>query len=195
MPGTRDRLLTATIEVLRRGGYHRTSVKEVADAAGVTNGSLYHHFPGGKVELAATALRVSGRAYQELFDVAAADADGPAEAVTVLFDGAATTLEETGFADMCPIGTVAGEVASAEEALRQACDDVFGSWVAQYAAQLSTAGIEAAEATRLATSTVATLEGAFTLARTRRDGDVMRDAGTLVREVLERRLAAIGVRD
>ena len=45
------------------------------------------------------------------------------------FDGAAETLRETGYADACPIATVALEVASTNETLRQATADVFESWI------------------------------------------------------------------
>ena len=42
---SRERLLTATIRLLRDGGYSAASVKAIAAEAGMSLGSLQHHFP------------------------------------------------------------------------------------------------------------------------------------------------------
>ena len=112
MNDTRQRIVTATGELFRRQGYNGTSVKQVTAAAGAPFGSLYHFFPGGKEELGETVVRSSGQAYLELFEVIYDAAADPPSAVTDFFDGAATVLEETGYLDACPIGTVALEVAA-----------------------------------------------------------------------------------
>ena len=48
---TRDRLLDAAAGVFLQHGYSSASMEQVRQAAGVSNGSLYHHFPT-KAELA-----------------------------------------------------------------------------------------------------------------------------------------------
>lgn len=58
---TRQRLLNATIEVLMREGYQGLSTKEVARAAGLSNGALAHHYTN-KLELVAAAAEA---AYEE----------------------------------------------------------------------------------------------------------------------------------
>ena len=55
----RAELVAATGRLLRRQGYSGTSVSDFLDAGGATNGSLYHHFPGGKEELASAAIDVA----------------------------------------------------------------------------------------------------------------------------------------
>ncbi len=42
---TRDRLLSATLESLHERGYSGTSTQEVCRRAGVSRGTLLHHFP------------------------------------------------------------------------------------------------------------------------------------------------------
>ena len=56
----RAELVAATGQLLRRRGYSGTSVSDFLDAAGAANGSMYHHFPGGKEELASAAIRAAG---------------------------------------------------------------------------------------------------------------------------------------
>jgi AcrR family transcriptional regulator len=189
---TRDRLVTATNELFRRGGYHGTSLKEVTRAARAPTGSLYHFFPGGKAELASAVVLESGAAYQQLFEVIADDASDPADACTAFFDGAAATLEETDFVDICPIGTVAREVASTDEGLRIACAEVFARWVEAAASRFRAAGVDAEPAIELAQTLIATLEGAFVLARAARDATPVRVAGRQLRALVEARLLEVG---
>lgn len=42
---TRRQVLDAALELFSHHGYRATSVKEIAEAAGVSTGNVYHHFP------------------------------------------------------------------------------------------------------------------------------------------------------
>lgn len=42
--GTRDRALATALELFTRDGYDRVSMREIAEALGVTKAALYHHF-------------------------------------------------------------------------------------------------------------------------------------------------------
>lgn len=190
MTETRDRILAATAALFARRGYHGTSLKEVTRSAGATIGSLYHFFPGGKAELAAAVLAESGAAYQDLFELIAADADDPVAAIGDFFDGAADTLAESDYADVCPIGSVAREVASTDDGLRLVADGVFRAWTAALAAHLERAGLAEAAAIELATTVIAALEGGFVLARTRRDADVVRTIGRHTQVLVGQELTA-----
>jgi AcrR family transcriptional regulator len=188
---TRDRLVTATNESFRRRGYHGTSLKQVTAAAAAPIGSLYHFFPGGKDELALAVITTSGDAYRQLFELIADAATGPADAVTDFFEGAADVLEETDYIDPCPIGTVAREVASTNDALRQATADVFASWIDAAASRFEAEGLKREDAGQLATTIVAALEGAFVLARARRDSEPLRATGRCLRRLVEQALEAV----
>ena len=55
-PPSRDRLLAAAIDVIRKKGYSATRIEDICDAAGVTKGSFFHHFATkDDLALAATA--------------------------------------------------------------------------------------------------------------------------------------------
>ncbi len=186
MADTRNRLLTATNESFRRRGYNGTSLKQVTEAAQAPTGSLYHFFPGGKDELAAEVITTSGAAYRELFEAIADAADSPGAAVTDFFDGAAAVLEETDFIDPCPIGTVAREVASTNEPLRVATERVFASWIdiggdalgrgRRRARRIRTAGAHDCRRAR---------RRLRARARPKRDANVLRETGVVIRRVVE----------
>lgn len=106
------------------------------------------------------------------------------------FDGAALVLEETDYIDPCPIGTVAREVASTNDRLRGTANAVFVSWVEAASEMFENEGLTDSDAVDLATTVVAALEGGFILARTRRDGDLLRVIGRRIRVLVAATLAA-----
>ena len=183
--------MTATNELFRRHGYHGTSLKQVTEAAGATIGSLYHFFPGGKEDLAIATITESGEAYRQLFELFADAATDAGDTVARFFDGAADVLEETDYIDPCPIGTVAREVANTNEALRQATDQVFVRWIETAASSFEAEGLPRTTAEDLATTVVATLEGGFVLARTRRDATLLRIAGRQARSLIEQAMETV----
>ena len=179
MPATtKDRLLDASGELFRRQGYSGTGLKEILAEARAPFGSLYHHFPGGKEELGAETVRRSGRLYA-LVMADAMDVEGDiAERVEKAFARAAADMEASGWADACPIATVALETSSASEPLREACADVFEEWFAGLAAVFAAEG--AADPRRLAIELVCAIEGAFVLCRALRTPEPLLAAGRAV---------------
>lgn len=176
---TRARIVSATNELFRRHGYNGTGLAAIGQLANATTGSIYHFFPGGKSELARAVVLETGQTYGELFNLIALDASNdPAEGVRAFFNGAADTLEQDGYIDPCPIGTVAREVASSDDLLRQATDTVFASWAELLAVQISHTHNPSPAAIDVATAVLGMLEGGFVLARARRDAQLLRNIGT-----------------
>lgn len=58
--GAKERILAVSAEIFGRQGYEGTGLKQIVTAAKVSFGSLYHFFPGGKKQLGAEAIRISG---------------------------------------------------------------------------------------------------------------------------------------
>jgi AcrR family transcriptional regulator len=177
MAGTKDRIMDSSAELFRRQGYAGTGIKQILAAANAPFGSLYHFFPGGKEQLGAETIRSSGQLYQQLFATVAEQASDVPSAIDEFFRGAADTLAETDYADACPIATVALEVASTNEQLRQASADVFDSWIAGATQYFAAAGIPAQRARELALSMLCLLEGAFLFSRAMRATEPLHVAG------------------
>jgi AcrR family transcriptional regulator len=179
MSSTRERIVDAGAELFRLQGYNATGVKQIVTAAQAPFGSLYHHFPGGKEQLGAEAIRTSGAIYAQLIPAVIDVSPDPVTAVRNFFMGAAEHLVETDYADACPIATVALEVSSTSEIMRSACNDVFESWIEAGAQRYVEAGIAPDRARELTVAFIAALEGAFILARASRSIEPMRIAGEL----------------
>ena len=86
--------------------------------------------------------------YQELVEAVFDAAPDMLTGVHDCFAGAAETLRQTGYADACPIATVALEVASTNEPLRLATAEVFERWISSSTERFAAAGIPDGERTR-----------------------------------------------
>ena len=189
MTDTRDRILETSAELFRRQGYSATGVKQIVTEARAPFGSLYHFFPGGKEQLGAEAIRLSGKMYELLIPAVFGPAPDPVTGVHTFFSAAAEHLRETDYEDACPIATVALEVSSTSEPLRQACADVFDSWVHAGTALYEDAGLSPERARELTIAMINALEGAFVLARAQRSTEPLEVAGKLVAAAVEAALA------
>ena len=192
MTGTKDRILAAGAELFRQGGYAGTGVKQIVEKAGAPFGSLYHFFPGGKVQLGEEVVRTSGMQYAQLFEVFIAPAPDLLTGLETFFGAAVTTLLETDYAEGCPIATVALEVATTNEPLRQATADVFTAWTEAGTRGFAPFGLPAEQGRTLTLALVTSLEGAFVLARSLRSTEPMAVAGAAVVDVARRLLNELG---
>lgn len=174
---TRESILTAAAELMRRTGYAGLGMKDIVDASGAPIGSLYHHFRGGKVDIARAALINSGTAYGLLIPSIVDEHTDLGEALESAFQQAAEDMATTGFLNMCPVASVAGEVADTVPELRDACALVFTAWIDGGAAYFEGRGLSAGVAREVILVLVGALEGAFLLARTLRSDEPLLAAG------------------
>jgi TetR/AcrR family transcriptional repressor of lmrAB and yxaGH operons len=161
--------VATTARLLRRQGYTATGLNEIVAASGAPRGSLYFHFPGGKEQLAVTAMQGAGAQLAGAIEAVLASSEDLRESLTRLVDGLAAGLEASGYADGCPIATVALEAAGTSEPIRAAAADAFDSWLHALRARLLAAGLDEETAGRRAMLVLAAIEGALILARAQRD--------------------------
>ena len=166
---TRERIIDASRELFMQRGYAASGLKDISRAGTAPIGSLYHFFPGGKEELASETLRSAGAAYQALVEAVFDGEAGIVDAIAACYDGAAETLRTTDYADACPIATVALEVASTNETLRQVTAEVFEAWIDSAATRLERGGVDPTRCRALAIVVIAALEGGFLLSRAAKD--------------------------
>ncbi|MEJ7722166.1 MAG: 2-dehydropantoate 2-reductase N-terminal domain-containing protein [Ilumatobacteraceae bacterium] len=92
--------------------------------------------------------------------------------------------------DACPIATIAGEIASTSETMRQAAHEAFESWLRAIERQLVAAGVDARRGREIAVELFCAIEGALLLARTSHNAEPIRTVGRAaartVREALDR---------
>jgi len=161
---SRDRMVRAAVELFRERGYAATSFGDVLTRSGAPRGSIYHHFPGGKEELAAEALRrytaASVRALR-----AAVENGSAVEAVRAFVLGSRNALVASDYRRGCPIAGVALDLMPTDDALAGRVTEAFAQWREVLCGALERDGVPAARAAALASLVVAAAEGALLLGR------------------------------
>ncbi|WP_329447828.1 TetR/AcrR family transcriptional regulator [Streptomyces sp. NBC_01426] len=189
---TRARIQRAAAVLFRRHGYSATGLKRIAMEADAPFGSIYHFFPGGKQQLAEDMIRVSGTEYGRMVLALLDSVPDPMESLVRAFEAAADDLAAADYADACPIGTVALEVASSNEVLRVATAEIFEEWVGTATQWFGRWVTEPRTAQSLAYSMIMMLEGAFMLSRAARDPEPLRVAGRSMATLLRTAITPAG---
>ncbi len=165
MSDTRTRMIDATSQLLRRQGVGATGVQQVIDVSGAPRGSLYHHFPGGKHEMVAEAVRRSGELGAQRIEALGATATSRREVVDHFIEEFEESLKLSAYADGCPIATVALETAGAPGATTDAVAAAFTAWIGAFSALLERDGLDRQAADDLATDVLTHVEGAILLSK------------------------------
>jgi AcrR family transcriptional regulator len=163
----RDRLLYGAGRLLAERGYAGMELRDVAARGEAPRGSIYHHFPGGKAQLAAEAAELDGVRIRTGIERSLAER-GLKETLAMFGEiFRRRSAEDPGLIG-CPVAAAA--LARPEDpALAEAATAAFESWEGAIAAALEREGVGAQRAADFAGMVVSTVEGA--LVRSRAAGD------------------------
>lgn len=173
----RERLIREMIRLVHEQGVGATSVSDVAEAAGVTKGALYHHF-ATKDDLGLAALEHAEAEFSDFIDDALSGRSGLV-ALESFFSAALDIHRRRGFVGGCPFGNVALEMADRDRSYTEILNSVFDSWVSRLR-DVMVEGQQAGEIRDdlapddLARLTVATIEGGIMMSRLKKDEEPMK---------------------
>lgn len=165
----RDRLLEAGVRLVREQGFAATSVDQLCQAAGVTKGAFFHHFPSK--EALGVALAEYWSASTGAFFGAAPfrHLDDPVERVLGYIDLRIALIAGPAEAFSCVAGTMVQESFRSSEAIRAACEaSILGNAAmleADLAAAIARTGAKGVTAASLARHVQAVIQGTFVLAK------------------------------
>jgi AcrR family transcriptional regulator len=184
---SRERMVRSAAQLFRERGYSGTGFRDVIAHSGAPRGSIYHHFPGGKVQLAEEAVRYAGEFLNSGIQAAVEGGDA-ASAVDAFVGWWRQVLLRSGFRAGCPIVAVTVECHEEAPQLAAAAAAAFDRWRETLATGLENAGVPDHRATRLAVLVVSAVEGATVMCRARRD---VRPLDEVVAELKELVRAAV----
>ena len=137
---SRAALIDHAATLFRRQGYAATGLNQILDEAGVKAGSLYHHFPQGKQQLAAAVVDTAGADIERT--AASIPGHRPIRWPTSSIGG--STCWSAGLAgdqrDGCPIEPIATESVNASPLVRAASARAFKGWCAAIEDRLRSEG-------------------------------------------------------
>ncbi len=170
---TRSRLIESAARLFRQKGYNGTGLSEVLEAARAPKGSLYHHFPKGKADLALAAADWTSDVVLRVIDDAFAPAPGWRDGATTFCHKLAKLFDISDAAGGCPISAMLFDGPDSD-AFRAHAARIFGDWTARVAEHALRLGLTEREARQSAETLIIMAEGCWTLARVRRNSDVIR---------------------
>ena len=125
----KNRMIDAAAALFRAKGYNAVGLTEILEASGAPKGSFYHHFPGGKEELASAVIQSANTYILHLIDKSFADANSIQNAADVFLELIASTLERSGYCLGCPVTAFIIEMTPANETIRLQIESVLEGWV------------------------------------------------------------------
>ena len=154
----REQIVGAIRDVFRQRGYEGATLSAMAKATGLGKPSLYHHFPGGKEDMAKAALDMVDHGLDEMF-LAPLAADGT---VAERLDRMFTALDAYYVSGQmgCLLAVLA--LQRGEHGLSGRVADMFHKWITSLAALCREAGIPDGEPR--AETAIALIQGGLILA-------------------------------
>jgi TetR/AcrR family transcriptional regulator, lmrAB and yxaGH operons repressor len=160
----KPRMIKAARALIRERGYHATALSDVLELSATPRGSVYFHFPGGKAQLAAEAVKAYARDQAEMIERAAEGANSAAELVTAYVTRARENLVKSDYLEGCTIAPLVLEGAR-EPDLLNAGSAAFSHIIESLAFHFAFFGMDRAGARELAEVSVSGVEGALVTAR------------------------------
>jgi TetR/AcrR family transcriptional repressor of lmrAB and yxaGH operons len=170
---SRASMVRSAASLIGSQGVTATSFSDVLADSGAPRGSIYHHFPDGKNQLARDAIRWTS---DRVLTYQGAVIPTSANEVLERFIGMwRQVVVSSGGATGCVVAGVAVDThrdmkSADDEGLITVVRDTFRSWIALLTSQLEAVGIAGDRAGEIALTTVAGMEGALILCRA--EGDV-----------------------
>lgn len=175
---TRGRILDTATELVFEQGVAGTTLDDVRAAADVSKSQLYHYFADKEDLIHAVIDRTVEQvldAQPELFDLSSW------AAISRWLDRLVDLQVQRQAVGGCPIGGLAGQLAESDEAARHALAAGFDRWeqpLREGLQKMRSQGklARSADPKRLATATLAAIQGGLVLTQTRRDPQQLRIA-------------------
>lgn len=181
---TRDKLVAAMADTLQRKGLHGAGLNELLAQAQAPKGSLYHHFPGGKNELAVAAIEHIGRRIDGFFAQLFREHPDPLRAMQRWLDSTLQQLEGSRFERGCPLATVALESGPEDVEIRAALAGCFTRLRQALATQLQGVDFAADSADSFANLFISLYEGGLLQARVAGSSEPLQRASAALFQLL-----------
>lgn len=187
LKGTRPKLLTAAVSLMRRTGLTGAGINEIVRESGAPKGSIYHFFPAGKQQIASEALRDYAGTVADFIDASLRGKRSPAARVKALFDAFADRVEQGNYESSCAAGTVCLDLDAASEPLREAVAAALDRYVEAIVAHLD--GGDVRKRRSFAGLLLSAIEGAYIRSRAQRSSKPFREAGAWLAALAQREFA------
>ena len=163
----RTSMVRSAADLIQRQGVNATSFSEILAASGAPRGSIYHHFPNGKNQVAIEAIQ--SIAEPMLRHQRACPSKTPAGVLDCFIDIWRQVVVASDGARGCVVAGVAIDTPATEPELMELVRTTFRTFIDLLGQQLQATGETKARSRAIATAAVAGMEGAMILCRAEMD--------------------------
>lgn len=156
----RDEIILSLYDLFRRRGFDAVSIADISAATGLGKSSLYHHFPGGKADMAAAVAAFARGWMRENIAAPLGSAAPLPQKISAMMKTVAAMYDGGGAPCLVASLMLSPNLSREAEADTRG---VISDWIAALARSLRDAG--ASDARRRATDAVIAIEGALIVAR------------------------------
>ena len=170
------------VDIFRREGFDGASLTILAKGTGLGRASFYHHFPGGKSDMARAAYERASRDFTKAVLAPLAGSSPPGERLQRMVNGLDAFYDGGRGTCLIDVFTLGG----ARDLFRDEITEAVAYWSDAIVRVLEEAGLDHAEAKSRSESTIVAVEGALVLCRASQSSEPFRRVlERIVPELLE----------
>lgn len=181
---TRTRLIKSAAYLFQESGYFAVGMAKILAHAEAPKGSLYHHFPNGKEELAIAAVDWLNDETLSVLHSAQVCTTDPRAVLPKIIASIGAWLETNDWKQGSLIAMLAHETPTSAPAIFAAVSKSYDCILKELAAIVKLTGRDAAEAARIAELTLLLIEGATIVSRVTKNSSSFDAAAVLIAEQL-----------
>lgn len=157
----RSEAVRKLVQVFRQYGYEGATLTRISEVTGLGRASLYHHFSGGKQEMAQAVLEYVGEWFENTILAPLRSQKKPAERIRMMGDRLSQFYDCGQSACLLAIFTLGEPESLFQEQVHQ----MLNAWINSLALVLTEVGIPSKEARQRAEDAVIQVQGALVVTR------------------------------
>ena len=176
-------MIEAAILLMRASGLSGAGINEIVRESGAPKGSVYYHFPQGKLQIVRDALTTYSSRVDSFIDTALASRRSPPRKVLALFEAFAARIEEAEYGASCAVGAVSLDLDLSNAELQPLLGGILAHWTTTVARHFDLGTCARSES--FARLLMTAVEGAYVASRAERSSRPFREAGTWLARLVE----------
>ena len=177
---SKEQIIRKLIPVFRHYGYEGATMSRLSEATGLKKASLYHHFQGGKEQMAEAVLEYIGNWINHNIFAPLKSDQAPRERIEAMCQGI-DQLYQTG-QEPCVLSVMS--VGEADNLFHQKLKQSLKKWLDTLAKIVEETGIEPQQARERAEDAIMLIQGALVLVRVSNNTEPFQRAIAKIPEIL-----------
>ncbi len=177
---SKEEVVTKLIPVFRHYGYEGATVSRLSAATGLKKASLYHHFQGGKEQMAAAVLEYINNWIEENVFAPLQSDKPPRDRILAMTEGIDKFYES----GETPCVLAVMSLGEADNLFHQQLEQSLKQWLDELSKVVEETGVKPQQARQRAEEAMITIQGALVLVRVTKDTKIFQRAIAKIPQIL-----------